>query len=248
MALVAQLGLSIRLILLLAALTAGGCASSGIGEAFNPNVYTVRPGDTLYSIAWRYQIDYQDLRRWNDLPDPDVIMPGQKILLAPPSRTGTKRSVRSSTQATAESARQESAPGTAGQRERDGRGAVGEWRWPAAGEVIGTFSNGRVSGRGVDIAGEPGSPVQATAPGKVVYSGNGLPAYGQLIIIRHAGEYLSAYAHNEALLVEEGKRVTAGQQIARMGRSLDGEPLLHFEIRHRGQPVDPLDYLPPRGQ
>lgn len=246
MVVVAQRGLRAATVLLVATvLFASGCAS-GLGDAFDPNVYTVRPGDTLYSIAWRYQIDYKDLRRWNDLRDPDSIVPGQRIRLAPSGATASGRPAQPVAQAPRSSGRDEPAATDDSAPEPDGRGAVGKWRWPAAGEVIGTFSNGRVAGRGVDIAGDPGEPVQATAAGKVVYSGNGLPAYGQLIIIRHAGEYLSAYAHNEALLVEEGKRVAAGQQIARMGRSLDGEPLLHFEIRHRGRPVDPLDYLPPR--
>jgi lipoprotein NlpD len=246
MVVVAQRGLRAATVLLVATmLFASGCAS-GLGDAFDPNVYTVRPGDTLYSIAWRYQIDYQDLRRWNDLRDPDNIVPGQRIRLAPGGATASGRPAQPVAQAPRSSGRDGSSASEDTGPEPDGRGAVGKWRWPAAGRVIGTFSNGRVAGRGVDIAGEPGEPVQATAAGTVVYSGRGLPAYGQLIIIRHAGEYLSAYAHNEALLVEEGKRVAAGQQIARMGRSLDGEPLLHFEIRHRGRPVNPLDYLPPR--
>jgi len=248
MAVVAQRGLNPRLLVLLGALLVGGCAS-GLGDAFDPNVYTVRPGDTLYSIAWRYQIDYKDLKRWNDLRDPDNIVPGQRIRLAPPAGRAAERVAKAPAVTGGDRAAEEAAPEQSREQSPpDGRGAVDQWRWPAAGRVVGTFTDGRVAGRGLDIAGEPGSPVQATAPGKVVYSGNGLPAYGRLIIIRHADEYLSAYAHNEALLVEEGKRVTAGQQIARMGRSLGGEPLLHFEIRHRGRPVDPLDYLPPRGQ
>jgi len=244
MVVVAERGLNAAGVLLLAAvLSVSGCAS-GLGNAFDPNVYIVRSGDTLYSIAWRYQIDYEDLRRWNDLRDPDSIVPGQRIRLAPAGTARSGRSAQPVAPAPRSGGRDE--PATGDGPDLDGRGAVGQWRWPAAGEIIGTFHDGRVAGRGVDIAGKPGEPVQATAAGKVVYSGTGLPAYGQLIIIRHAGEYLSAYAHNQALLVEEGKRVTAGQQIARMGKSLDGEPLLHFEIRHRGRPVDPLDYLPPR--
>lgn len=245
MGVVAQHRLRAAVAILVTALVAGGCAS-GLGNAFDPDVYTVRSGDTLYSIAWRYQIDYHDLRRWNDLRDPDNILPGQRIRLAAPGGASSGRSAQPVAQAPRDSGRGEDTAASTPEPERDGRGAVGKWRWPAVGKVIGTFNDGRVAGRGVDIAGQPGEAVQATAAGQVVYSGNGLPAYGQLIIIRHAGEYLSAYAHNEKLLVEEGKRVTAGQQIARMGRSLDGEALLHFEIRHRGSPVNPLDYLPPR--
>lgn len=246
MGVVAQFRLMAVAVVLASALAAGGCASS-LSGAFDPDIYIVRTGDTLYSIAWRYQIDYRDLRRWNNLRDPDSIRPGQRIRIAPGGPAPSGRSARAQARASRD-ATDSSLESSTGQTipAPDGRGAVGQWRWPAAGRVIGTFNDGRVAGRGVDIAGAPGEPVQATAAGQVVYSGTGLPAYGRLIIIRHAGDYLSAYAHNEALLVEEGKRVTAGQQIARMGRSLDGKSLLHFEIRHRGRPVNPLDYLPPR--
>ena len=240
MVVVAQRGVKAAAAVLAVALLVTGCAT-GIGAAFDPNVYTVRPGDTLYSIAWRYQIDYQDLLRWNDIDDPDNIHPGDRIRLGPRT-AAAERAARPVAQAprAPTGAGPEPAPAP------DGRGAVGTWRWPTAGEVVGTFTDGRLAGRGVDIAGAEGQPVQATAAGQVVYSGNGLQAYGQLIIIRHAGDFLSAYAHNKELLVKEGKRVASGQQIARMGRTLDGEALLHFEIRHRGRPVDPLDYLPPR--
>lgn len=231
-------------LVLAAALAAVGCAPQFRG-AFEPGVYTVRPGDTLYAIAWRYQIDYQDLLRWNDIDDPNSIHPGQRIRLAPGGRAAG-RSASAVARAPRASVRRDAPADTAAAPEPDGRGAVGEWRWPTGGEVVGTFNDGRLAGRGVDIAGSEGQPVQATAAGEVVYSGSGLQAYGQLIIIRHAGDYLSAYAHNKDLLVEEGKRVAAGQQIARMGRNLDGDALLHFEIRYRGRPVDPLDYLPPR--
>ena len=231
-------------------LGATGCATGFDGSTFDPNIYVVRPGDTLYAIAWRYQIDYQDLVRWNSLRNPDEIHPGQRIRLAPTGGRARTTATRSSASSTPASQSQRTARRAA---DDDGSNAsrapaarIGEWRWPTAGKVIGTFRNGKVAGRGVDIAGTEGQPVQATAAGEVVYSGAGLPAYGQLIIIRHANDYLSAYAHNSDRLVAEGKRVAAGQQIGRMGRSNDGTPLLHFEIRRRGQPVDPLEYLPAR--
>lgn len=240
MVVVAQRGLIAAV--LAAALLAGGCATR-LGAAFEPDVYVVRPGDTLYSIAWRYQIDYEDLLRWNEVDDPDNIHPGDRIRLGPRA-AAPDRMARAVAQPPSEPSAAASASPAA--TAPDGRGTVGTWRWPTEGEVVGTFTDGRLAGRGVDIAGAEGQPVQATAAGRVVYSGNGLQAYGQLIIIRHAGDFLSAYAHNKELLVTEGKRVASGQQIARMGRTLDGEALLHFEIRHRGRPVDPLDYLPPR--
>lgn len=118
------------------------------------------------------------------------------------------------------------------------------WRWPADGKLIGNF--GAAGGKGIDIVGQRNTPVVAVAPGKVVYSGSGLRGYGQLLIVKHAGEYLSAYAHNDSLLVKEGDMVTAGQRIALMGDSDADRVKLHFEIRRYGKPLDPLNYLPER--
>jgi len=237
-------------------LVLAGCTSSGlVGDAFKPGVYIVRPGDTLYSIAWRYQVDYHDLVRWNDIDNPDQLRVGRRLRLGPPRQVaqaapapadapagqpsaGSRAAARTPDASADAASRHDEAPAA--------KGASGDWRWPADGQVIGTFGDGIVAGRGVDIEGEYGQAIQATAAGEVVYSGKGLQAYGRLVIIRHAGEYLSAYAHNSRLLVQEGQRVAAGQQIARMGRSNDGRSLLHFEIRRQGKPVDPLDYLPPR--
>lgn len=244
MVVVAQRRLTTAAAILVAMLIAGGCAT-GIGQTFDPNVYTVRSGDTLYSIAWRYRIDYQDLLRWNDIDNPDSIRPGQRIRLAPTAST-VDRSPAPVVSAPSRGDAADSADSGEPAPKPDARDGSTEWRWPTAGNVAGSFSDGSVAGRGIDITGEEGQPVQATAAGKVVYSGSGLQAYGQLIIIRHSEDFLSAYAHNKELLVREGKRVAAGQQIARMGRNLDGDALLHFEIRYRGRPVDPLDYLPPR--
>jgi len=119
-----------------------------------------------------------------------------------------------------------------------------DWAWPATGKVIATFNG--ASSKGVDIAGRLGDPVHASAPGKVVYSGEGIPAYGKLVIIRHNGTYLSAYAHNSQILVKEGQTVTRGQKIAEVGSSGSETPRLHFEIRRLGRPVDPMQYLPSR--
>ncbi len=121
------------------------------------------------------------------------------------------------------------------------------WRWPASGDVVGGFHSGSGGdGAGVDIAGSVGDPVRAAASGTVVYSGNGLIGYGELIIIKHNDTYLSAYGHNSRRLVKEGQHVDAGQEIALMGASGAPRVELHFEIRKDGKPVDPLDYLPPR--
>jgi lipoprotein NlpD len=121
---------------------------------------------------------------------------------------------------------------------------VEDWMWPAQGKLIGRF--GAAGGKGIDIAGTRNAPVFAVAPGKVVYSGVGLRGYGRLLIIKHPGEFLSAYAHNQEMLVKEGDTVAAGQKIALMGDSDADRVKLHFEIRQYGKPLDPLKYLPER--
>lgn len=123
-------------------------------------------------------------------------------------------------------------------------GTVDTWLWPTDGTLLGRF--GSAGGKGIDIAGSRNAVVKAVAPGKVVYSGSGLRGYGRLLIVKHAGEYLSAYAHNETILVKEGDIVSAGQQIAGMGDSDADRVKLHFEIRRYGKPLDPLNYLPER--
>ena len=118
------------------------------------------------------------------------------------------------------------------------------WIWPANGKTIGTFSE--AGSKGVDIAGKAGDPVIASSDGKVVYSGTGLRGYGKLVIIKHNNTYLSAYAHNQNILVKEGQSVSKGQKIAEMGNTDADQVKLHFEVRRQGKPVDPLKYLPPR--
>jgi lipoprotein NlpD len=118
------------------------------------------------------------------------------------------------------------------------------WRWPGNGKVVGTYVGGDQTRQGIDIAGNAGDPVQAAADGEVVYSGNGLLGYGELIIVKHNASFLSAYGHNRKRLVQEGDKVRAGQQIAEMGSSASSREELHFEIRKNGKPVNPLDYLP----
>jgi len=120
------------------------------------------------------------------------------------------------------------------------------WRWPADGTVVGTFASGDPTRQGIDIAGKAGNPVRAAAAGTVVYSGNGLIGYGELIIVKHSPAFLSAYGHNRKRLVKEGDHVDAGQVIAEMGSSSASRDSLHFEIRRNGKPADPTDYLPRR--
>jgi len=120
------------------------------------------------------------------------------------------------------------------------------WRWPADGAVIVRFAPGDPARQGIDIRGRDGAPVRAAADGEVVYSGSGLVGYGELIIVKHSAEYLSAYGYNRRRLVEEGRRVRAGQQIAEMGKANANLDVLHFEIRRSGKPIDPLQVLPRR--
>ena len=120
------------------------------------------------------------------------------------------------------------------------------WRWPSTGKVVGSFVGGDQTKQGIDIAGSAGDSVRAAADGEVVYSGNGLSGYGELIIVKHNASFLSAYGHNRKRLVAEGDKVHAGQQIAEMGSSGAARDSLHFEIRKNGKPVNPTEYLPAR--
>lgn len=118
------------------------------------------------------------------------------------------------------------------------------WIWPAGGKLVATYSDG--GSKGIDIAGKAGDPVVAAGDGKVVYSGTGLRGYGKLVIVKHNNTYLSAYAHNQTILVKEGQSVSKGQKIAEMGNTDADQVKLHFEVRRQGKPVDPLKYLPQR--
>jgi lipoprotein NlpD len=196
---------------------------------------TVRRGDTLYSLARQNDISVARLAAINDLRKPYIINPGQVLRLkgAPvPSvtQTTTRREVK-----VPEVARVTSAVDS----NRDVR-----WQWPVKGKVIARFNKSKNDAKGIDIAGSEGKPVRAASAGKVVYSGNGLISYGNLVIIKHSKSYLSAYAHNKKLLVKEGEIVKAGQKIAEIGKTGVEKPKLHFEIRKNGKPVDPLRYLP----
>jgi lipoprotein NlpD len=119
-----------------------------------------------------------------------------------------------------------------------------QWMWPANGKVIAGFSD-TSNLKGIDIGGAAGTPIVASAPGKVVYAGSGLRGYGKLIIVKHNATFLSAYAHNREILVKEGQQVARGQKIGEMGNTDTNDVKLHFEIRRLGKPVDPLKYLPP---
>jgi lipoprotein NlpD len=211
--------------------------------AYRPAYHVVTKGDTLYSISWAYGYDYREVARWNGIARPYRIYPGEKIRLRPPRaprRSVVTRHPRPSTRQTARRTKAHKQP-----RPRPVR-HVAAWTWPAKGPLLQRFSAGDPGKKGIDIGGKPGQPVRAAAAGEVVYSGSGLIRYGKLIIIKHSHVYFSAYAHNQRLLVKEGDRVRAGEQIARMGSTGTTRTMLHFEIRRDGKPVNPLGYLPKR--
>jgi lipoprotein NlpD len=216
-------------------------------------IYVIHKGDTLYSIAWRYDLDYPTLAAWNGIGEPYRIYPGQRLRLTPPPTATVRTRADESRPSTVTARPAPSASPSAKPVAADGRDDVrldgaGDlvWRWPVKGKVVRTFSASDPGKKGLDIAGHAGQPIDAAAAGKVVYSGSGLIGYGNLIIVKHNDSYLSAYAHGARLLVKEGEWVKAGQPIAEMGRTGTDRVMLHFEIRRQGKPVDPLRYLPPR--
>ena len=201
----------------------------------------VRRGDTLYRIAASSGIAMRDLAAWNGISAPYTIYPGQRLALYPPSgaRAGASKSALPSTRPAPQP---QSTPALSAPPADSGIA----WRWPADGQLISRFEAGEPTKQGIDIAGAGGTPVRAAGDGVVVYSGSGLVGYGELIIIKHNDQWLSAYGHNRNRLVNEGELVKSGQQIAELGRSGAARDMLHFEIRYNGKPADPLRYLPKR--
>ncbi|MEX1201089.1 MAG: peptidoglycan DD-metalloendopeptidase family protein [Methylophaga sp.] len=231
-----------------------------------PFSYIVRKGDTLYSISFRYGMDYRDLARANGIGPPYTIYVGQKLKLRGATTTQPARVAASEPKATAPKSvpktqtatapPPKSVPKTSSPAAKPAESssqsipstpsgtANPAWRWPTKGPLLSSFSDAAASRKGIKIAGKAGQDVIASAAGRVVYSGNGLPRYGNLLIIKHNDVYLSAYAHNQSLLVKEGDNVQSGQKIATLGRTGTQRDQLHFEIRRNGKPVDPMRYLP----
>jgi lipoprotein NlpD len=207
-------------------------------DSTKPTSYVVKRGDTLYSIAWRFGIDFRNLSRWNRIANPNVIQVGQRLSLkAPPVK---KSKVASATTAPKRSSKASDKP--AGKSRLAPRRV--KWSWPASGSI--KASSSALGTKGIEILGTRGEPIKAASSGTVVYSGSGLRGYGQLIIVKHDEQFLSAYAHNDRLLVAEGATVKSGQRIADMGDSDAKRVMLHFEIRRNGKAVEPRDYLPRR--
>jgi len=200
----------------------------------------VQRGEGLYRIATNNGIQVGDLAAWNGLSPPYTLYPGQRLRLYPPS--GGVRP----------SAGTPSSAGTGAPRPAPAQPAAApinsgiRWRWPADGPLLGRYVANEPTKQGVDIGGSSGAAVRAAADGVVVYSGTGLVGYGELIIVKHNEQWLSAYGHNRKRLVNEGQVVKSGEQIAEMGRSGAARDMLHFEVRYNAKPVDPLLYLPAR--
>lgn len=338
--------------------SSSAASSSSVGS--NDSTYQVRSGDTLYSIAWRQKMSYQELAQLNNIQPPYTLNVGQKLRLnqqgtssTPSTSSGSSTSNANASGTQTHALGNDSAPvsssnsdnwllpssnsngsnsgsgsNSAGSNSSSGAtsgsgvsaaggaaaGAVAgaaasngqgnnastnaqatpsssttntaanqnqasttgnttaanqvqaassasnspqadahrkyvpattiHWQWPTNGTIIGRYGNSSDITSGIDIAGQQGQPIYAAGPGLVIYAGNGVRGYGNLIIIRHNGHYLSAYAHNASLLVKEGDVVAAGQKIATMGDSESSKVELHFEIRQDGKPVDPAKYLP----
>jgi len=238
--------------------------------------YIVQPGDTLYSIGFRNQLDYHDVATWNGIGGDYRIRAGQVLRLTPPAGTDAVLAKPLPTPAPIIAQPTPIPSSTPGpvvipppvpsipgpvalppvatptvpvlsvppvpKPMPKGSSAL-RWQWPTTGDVIKTY-NMAAGSKGIDITGELGQPVSAVASGKVVYSGSALKGYGELIIVKHDDTFLSAYGHNRRRLVKEGDEVRAGQTIAELGVGPEQKPILHFEIRENGKPVDPLGYLP----
>ena len=225
--------MQIRTTICLLSLLCMVACGSGSRRDYRADQHIVRKGETLYTIAWRYGRDAEQLARWNRLGDGSLIYPGQVLRLTPPS--GSSAASRS----TGSSASPQSLPGIPAQ-------SPPAWSWPTAGSVSVEFGGKPGTGTGVLINGKTGQAVYAAASGDVVYAGGGLIGYGQLIILKHNDTYLSAYGYNASLLVKEGQSIRKGQQIATMGEGPERKPRLHFEIRRNGKPVNPRQHLPAR--
>ncbi|HYE71278.1 MAG TPA: peptidoglycan DD-metalloendopeptidase family protein [Aquabacterium sp.] len=232
-------------------------------HAGKPGYYTVKQGDTLIRIGLENGQNWRDVARWNGIENPNLIEVGQVLRVLPPSAdpnavasravAPTKVEARpldakppvagASAPATGSPAGASAASAPSAAAAKDPDDDLG-WLWPASGPVTAGFEEGR--SKGVAIAGKAGDPVLAAADGRVVYAGSGLRGYGNLVIVKHNNTYLTAYAHNQTLLVKEDQVVRRGQRIAEMGSSDADRVQLHFEIRKQGKPVDPQRLLPPR--
>lgn len=243
---------------------------SSVSQPGSPKIsrHIVAKGDTLYAIAWRYNLDYKNLSKINRIGPPYAISPGQVIRLkgvAPRIPYSAKANTKSTkpkaqvakpkpSKSQPDKPKSSKNPVVKRSEKRTKKPLVVKtptvkssslvWRWPVKGRVVSRFNAGKGLNKGIDIAAKLGESVRAAADGEVVYAGSGLRGYGNLIIVKHKNSYLSAYAHNSKLLAKEGDSVKRSEKIAEVGGSGTTAVKLHFEIRRDGVPVDPLKYLP----
>ena len=240
-----------------------------VKHSIHGSEYTVKSGETLYSIAWRANSDVRQLVKLNNLAPPYNIYPGQKLfLVAKNSRRSTKASTnkasskKQNTSSTPTSTKVVKKPIASNKKQAYGENVakkkveknntakanfsqkISRWRWPVKGRVISKFSSKAQGNKGIDITGQRGTNIRAAADGKVVYAGSALRGYGKLVIIKHNDDYLSAYAHNDSIQVKDQQHIKAGEIVAKMGDTDAQRVMLHFEVRFRGKSVDPLKYLP----
>ncbi len=240
-----------------------------VQNTINENEYIVRAGETLYSIAWRANSDVRQIAKMNNISPPYNIYPNQKLILvaknkgkvskASNNKHSSKKQSRNSNltsnkvvkKTIASSKKQAYGENVSKKKSRQGdlpktnfSQKVSRWRWPVKGKIIARFSSKAQGNKGIDITGRRGTSIKAAASGKVVYAGSALRGYGKLIIIKHNDDYLSAYAHNDTILVKDQQQIKSGEIVAKMGDTDAQRVMLHFEVRFRGKSVDPLKYLP----
>lgn len=243
----------IAVVVLIAAFLVNACVTVNPQATVSrgPGWYTVKRTDTLFSIAWRYGLDYNELADWNNIKVSDPIYPGQRLrLIKPLHKTLAENKPKQQPASRSKTKKETTAKTPTAQKETSAadqltRKDPKQWLWPTDGKILKTFHATQLDRRGIDIGGEEGQPIKAVADGKVVYSGNGLAGYGNLIIIKHSDTFLSAYAYCQERLVQEGMAVKSGNVVAKMGRK-DSTAKLYFEIRRNGKPVNPMKYLPKR--
>lgn len=219
-----------------------------------PASHKVSTGETLYSISWRYNLDFRRLAATNGIRSPYTIFPNQKIRLLDSTKDNSRsnnqrQAVTPATKPTSKTTASSNKTKTSKPANTD---AIAlnrsthpfRWQWPAKGKTLRGYSTKSAVHKGIDLQGKLGEPVHAANSGTVVYAGSGLVGYGNLLIIKHNEHYLSAYGHNRRLLVKEGELVKVGQKIAEFGDTGTDKVKLHFEIRRDGKPVNPLGLLP----
>jgi len=238
-------------------------------------IYRVQKGDTLFSISWRANLDINDLAKYNKLSAPYIIKEGQRLRLtaANSRKTITAKKPAAKTDSSSQKNKQISCSGQSCDKKsktaivqkrpityssstvktdekttkpKNSNVKISHWQWPAKGKLTKTFASSQTGMKGISLSNQRGTSIYTAASGEVVYAGSGLRGFGNLIIIKHNNDYLSAYAHNEQLLVKEKQQIKTGQKIATMGDSGTDSVQLHFEIRYQGKSIDPLRYLPKR--